>query len=378
MTPKDRVLMAIAHCEPDRVPIDFSAEPDMLGKLLQHFDCLPPGYLARSDLVEHSARIEEAMREAYSSLLQRLDTDFREVRPRYIGPPPRRFPDGTEESAFGCRSVAVTTQFGTYHHAVSFPLSEVTTPKEVMESSCWPDPDSFDYESVVQQCAAVKDYAVMSGSFSVWNFSFYSRGMENILLDLALSPEIADAIIEAHTRFCMAYYDRLLDAAKGAIDIVRTYDDYGTQRGLMMRPSKWRELIKPRLASLVDLVHSYGAKFMLHSCGSVVEVIPDIIETGVDVLDPVQTKAAGMVPETLKERFGSQLCFHGGLDTQDVLPHGTREQVEEEVRHLIRVLAPGGGFLFNSSQALLPDTPIENVETMYQAAHRWGVYPIVA
>ena len=351
----------------------------MLGKLLRHYGMLPHGFRAGgSDAVQHGARIGEITREAYSKLLERLDTDFRYVSPRYLGPPPRQFPDGTQESAFGCRNVAVRTQFGTYHHAISFPLSEVTSPDEVMDNPCWPNADSFDYESVVHQCAAVKDYAVVSGSFSIWNFTFYSRGMENILLDLALSPEIADAIIEAHTRFCMAYYDRLLDAAEGAIDIIRTYDDYGTQRGLMMRPATWRELIKPRLAGLVDLVHSYGTKFMLHSCGSVIEVIPDIIETGVDILDPVQTRAAGMVPETLKERFGSQLCFHGGLDTQDVLPHGTTEQVEEEVRHLIRVFAPGGGFMFNSSQAMLPDTPIGNVETMYQAAHRWGVYPIAA
>jgi uroporphyrinogen decarboxylase len=279
---------------------------------------------------------------------------------------------------FGCRSVTVQTEFGSYDHYLSYPLEDVTTPEEVLENPCWTDPDWFDYESLKPQCQMAQGYAILTGSFSIWNFSFFTRGMEQILLDLALSPEIADAVIEGHARFAMQYYERTLEAGGGLIDIVRTYDDYGTQLGPMMRPETWRELIKPRLAALVDLVHSYGAKFMLHSCGSVADLLPDIIDAGVDILDPVQTKAKGMDPEVLKERFGSQICFHGGLDTQDVLPHGSAQDVEKEVKHLLRIFAPGGGYLFNSSQALLADTPLDNVEAMYKAAIRWGRYPISA
>jgi uroporphyrinogen decarboxylase len=350
----------------------------MLDKLLRGLGYLSEGDAASADAVQHAASIQESMLQAYAQLLDGFDTDFREIHPTYIGPPPQEFPDGSRASMFGCRSVTVHTEFGSYDHYLSYPLQDATTPEQVLEHSCWMDLDWFDFESLGPQCAMAKDYAVLTGSFSIWNFSFYTRGMEQILLDLAMSPEIADAVIEGHTRFAMRYYERTLEAGKGSIDIVRTYDDYGTQLGLMMRPDTWRALIKPRLAALVDLVHSYGAKFMLHSCGSVVDVLPDIIEAGVDILDPVQTKAKGMDPVVLKEQFGSQICFHGGLDTQDVLPHGSAEDVEQEVRHLLRVFAPGGGYLFNSSQALLADTPLENVQAMYRAAHRWGNYPMSA
>jgi uroporphyrinogen decarboxylase len=376
MNSKERVFMAINHAEPDRVPIDFWATPPMLSRLLRELGYLPGEDMARTDAVQHAATVRQAMMQAYIRLLEGFDADFREIHPAYIGPPPQEFPDGSRTSMFGCRSITVQTQFGTYDHYISYPLDEVTTPEEVMEHSCWMDPDWFDYESLGPQCAMAKDYAVLTGSFSIWNFSFFTRGMEKILLDLALLPEVADAIIECHTRFAMQYYERTLEAGNGAIDIVRTYDDYGTQLGLMMRPATWRKLIKPRLVALVDLVHGYGAKFMLHSCGSVIDILPDIIDAGVDILDPVQTKASGMEPETLKERFGSQICFHGGLDTQDVLPRGSPEDVEEEVKHLLRVFAPGGGYLFNSSQALLLDTPLENVQAMYKAARQWGCYPI--
>ena len=378
MNSKERVLMAINYAEPDRVPVDFWAEPEMLGKLLDRFGGLPEGYRAQSDAVRHSAAIAKAMYQAYERLLLHVGSDIREVHPEYTGPPPREFDDGTRESVFGCRVRPVQTRYGVYHHALVFPLENAGSVQEVLDSDCWPDPDLYDYQGVVDRCAYYGNYATMSGSFSIWNFTFFTRGTEQILLDLGESPpDIADAIIEKHSEFCMAYYERLLNAAKGRIDIIRTYDDYGTQRGLMMSPRIWCKLVKPRLAALVELVHSYDTKFMLHSCGSVAEVIPDIIETGVDILDPIQTKAAGMAPEELQAQFGGQICFHGGLDTQDVLPHGSTEDVAEEVKHLLRVFAPAGGYIFNSSQALMPDTPVENVEAMYQAARRWGNYPIV-
>ena len=368
--------MALAHAEPDRVPVDFWAEPEMLGKLLARYRGLAADHRAESDAVQHSAVIDDAIMAAYDQLLLEVGSDIREVQPRYTGPPPKQFADGTQESIFGGRSRPVQTRYGTYHHALYFPLEDASTVEQVLDSDCWPDPEQYDYAAMIPQCDVHADYAILSGSFSIWNFSFFTRGMERMLLDLAEAPEMADAIIDRHSAFCMAYYDRLLAATGGRVDIVRTYDDYGTQRGLMMSPRIWRQIVKPRLAALVDLVHAYGSKFMLHSCGSVAALIPDIIEAGVDILDPIQTHAAGMSPEALREQFGGQICFHGGLDTQDVLPHGSPEDVVTEVQHLLRVFAPGGGYIFNSSQALMPDTPVENIDAMYRAARRWGRYPI--
>ena len=370
MLPKERVLRAVNHEEPDRVPVDFWAEPRTLQKLAA-FLGLEGGAFAALDGDE---RLEPAQR-ALEPFLSHFGSDIREVSPRYCGPPLPEFADGSRTGIFGERAMFVETEHDSYWHVVSYPLAAARRPEDIWQHR-WPDPDWFDYECVVAQCRAYSEYAIVSGSYSVWNFSFFTRGMDRILVDLVSAPEIADAVIEAHTRFALGYYERLLQTAKGLIDIVRTYDDYGMQQGLMMSPALWRRFIKPRLAELVELVHSYGAKFMLHSCGSVVEVIADLIEIGVDILDPVQTRARGMCPEDLKESFGQYLCFHGGLDTQEVLPHGRPEEVEKEVIRLVKVFGRGGGYIFNSSQALLPDIPPENIEAAYRAAREYGKYPL--
>ena len=144
-------------------------------------------------------------------------------------------------------------------------------------------------------------------------------------------------------------------------------DDYGTQRGLFWSPATWRRFIKPRLKKLYDLAHDRGYPVMQHSCGSVVQVLPDMIEIGLDVLQPIQVSAAGMDPAALKEQFGDRLAFMGAVDAQRVMAFGSPDDVREEVRNRIEILAPGGGYILSTSQGITPEIPVENIRAMLNA-----------
>ena len=154
--------------------------------------------------------------------------------------------------------------------------------------------------------------------------------------------------------------------------MLRTGDDVGMQTGLMMRPDRWRELLKPRHAKYFSLMHDLSpAKVLFHSCGSVADLIADFVDLGVDVLNPVQVTAAGMEPDRLKRQWGDKLAFWGAIDTQHVLPHGTVAEVEAEVERCIEALGEGGGYVVSAVHNLQPDVPVENVLAMYRHARAY-------
>jgi uroporphyrinogen decarboxylase len=192
--------------------------------------------------------------------------------------------------------------------------------------------------------------------------------MDKVLMDMMLQPDMAVTLMGKLTDFHEAYYSRFLEAGQGKIDILYVTDDYGWQKGPLMSPMLWRQFIAPNLKRIVDVAHRYGAKFMLHSCGSVRQLIPDLIQVGVDVLDPVQTQATGMNPDELKAEFGHRLSFHGAVDTQTTLPFGSADDVRREVEHHIAVLGQAGGYILAPTHNVQPDTPLENILTMYQSA----------
>jgi len=174
--------------------------------------------------------------------------------------------------------------------------------------------------------------------------------------------------MEKRFAFCYADSERALQACGGRVDILWIGDDYGTQNGPLMSPEKWRRLFKPRLAAMCELGHRYGAKVMLHSCGSTHALWDDLVECGVDIYDTVQPEAAGMDPAWLKRRFGDRICFHGTISTQRTLPFGTPEDVVAEVALRIRTVGADGGLILAPAHNIQPDTPLENVLAMYRAA----------
>jgi uroporphyrinogen decarboxylase len=191
---------------------------------------------------------------------------------------------------------------------------------------------------------------------------------------MATQPEMAHWLMDHLTDFYLDFFDRMLTAAKGQIDILRTADDLGTQRGLFFGPEMFRTFIKPRLKKLTDMTHSHGVKFLFHSCGAIQPLIDDLIEIGIDILDPLQAAADGMDPKTLKEAFGDRICLHGGICTQYLLPKGTPDEVRGEVRRRIAVLGPGGGYVVAPCHVLQTDVPTANILAMSDAGAQFGQY----
>jgi uroporphyrinogen decarboxylase len=295
--------------------------------------------------------------------------------------------DGTEH-AFDADGNVVGRRAATGHHfdPVNPPLAAAESPadfarrRNAIRHFDWP---SFADESVEDIADRARRLRATSGRASVLNFQSHLlaagqilRGFENFMTDLVLNPTLAEALL---TELVDAYCERAdhLFAALGrTIDVVLVNDDLGTQEGPMLSPDLYRRAIKPHQRRLFGhLKSASGAFLLLHSCGSVRYAIPDLIEIGVDALNPVQVSAAGMDSAELKREFGAEITFWGGgCDTQRVLSRGSAQEVREEVKRRINDLAPGGGFVFCQVHNIQPEVPPENVVAMLEAASESGTY----
>jgi uroporphyrinogen decarboxylase len=187
----------------------------------------------------------------------------------------------------------------------------------------------------------------------------------------------AEALMERFLQIKLAFWERALPALGDVVDVILEADDYGTQESQLVSPQVFRALVKPRLAQLLGRVHQLAphVRVLFHSCGSVRPIIPDLIEVGVDILNPIHVASAGMEPRGLKRDFGDTLCFWGGgVDTQGVLPYGTPEQVRADVLRRIEALAPGGGWVFNTVHNVQADVPPANLMAMWETLRRHGAY----
>ena len=191
--------------------------------------------------------------------------------------------------------------------------------------------------------------------------------MERTMTDMLLNPGFFHALAERILEFNLAFIERLYEVAGSRIDFFRIGEDYGSQNGLLFGKAQWHEFIRPTLEALSRIPKQHGSYYYHHSCGAVRELIPELVEVGVDVLDPLQVKATGMVPAELKAEFGDRLCFSGGVDEQELLPRGTPEEVAAAVGELTAVMASGGGFFLGSTHNFQADIPTENIVAMYEA-----------
>jgi uroporphyrinogen decarboxylase len=346
MTSKERVLAAANLAAPDRLPMDYHGNPWVLERLAK-------------DLGTKSHR----------QLLERLGSDIVDLRgtvdPTYQGPVPfsRGLSPTVKESFWGWRQECCMTAYGPEETYVDFPLASATTVEE-LAAHRWPEPDWFDFGDFAEGLEPWKDFAVMATGASVWQHPSFLRGLDNLMVDLMTEPDMATFILDRFTDFYLGYFDRMLSAADGRIDILRQADDLGTQRGLLLSPELFRTFIKPRIARFADLAHSHGARFMFHSCGAILPLIDDLIEAGVDILDPLQALAEGMDPAVLKARYGDRICLHGGIDTQYLLPKGSPAEVADEVRRRVAILGRDGGYILAPCHVLQLDVPTENILAM--------------
>ena len=345
-TSKRRVLTAVHLAQADRVPMDFHANPWVLRRL-------------HRDLGTSTHR----------ELLERLRSDVVDLRgvvdPEYRGAIPysRALPGNVRESFWGWRQKTVEGACGPEEAFVDFPLAGAASVEDLARHP-WPSPDAFDFSDFAERLEPWRDFAVMASGASVLQHPSFLRGIDNLMVDMASRPEMAHYVMDRFTEFYLGFFDRMLSAADGQIDILRQADDLGTQRGLFFSAEMFRTFMKPRIAKLVDLAHSHNVKFMFHSCGAIRPLIEDLIEIGVDILDPLQAAADGMDPRELKDCYGSRICLHGGICTQYLLPRGTPDEVRAEVRRRIEILGKGGGYILAPCHVLQTDVPTENILAM--------------
>ena len=361
MTSRQRVLTAIGHREPDRVPFDYWAAPEVTERLVRHFD-LPD---------------KEA-------LLQRLGVDLRTIPgPSYAGQELKQYEDGSVEDLWGVRRKRMTVERGafrwSYKHVAVSPLAEMQTVQEVNRYQGWPSPDWWDYSTVKADCERFPGYAVVNAGDRLDRTAqlkpmMYLRGMEQTYVDLALNPKLVEAIVAHIREYFLEYNRRVFEAAQGKIDIFMMGDDFGTQSGPMMDVGMWRRTFRRGFRKYIALAHRYGIRVMHHTCGSVVALIPEFIEAGLDILQSLQPKAAGMDLKKLKQEYGRDLAFQGGIDIQEVLPNGDPQEVREHVRRQMDAEKPDGGFIVCTAHNIQPDTPTENILKLFETYKEFGDY----
>lgn len=350
MTSKERVRAVMRRERPDRTPAAFEAVGSVKERLLAHY-----GY--------HD---EAQLRERYG-------VDIVYAAPKYIGPALETYRNEKGEtvrrSFWGYEETLHTTAVDTYATTTFFPLEGVETPGQ-LESCVFPSADWFDYTPIAQVCGENPDKAVVIGHEGPFQIVTYLMRMEEFFVLMVESPQLVHAILGKIHAFEMEYYTRMFEAGQGRVDILRTHDDYGTQISLLFSVDMWREFFAEHTRELAALAHRFGAFFQQHSCGAVGPLIPELIACGVDSLEPLQ-KVRGLEPDVLAERFAGKITFHGGIDTQDLLPHGTPEQVRAEAERYVRTLgrAPGG-YILMASQCFEGDVPVENIEAVYAASRQ--------
>ena len=338
MTSRERVLAAFAHTEPDRVPMWYGAAEGLTERLIRH-----TGAASEEDL------------------MARLNIDFRRVHQEYIGPAISERGDGRFVTFWGVERGGME-----YGQALTHPLAGAETVAEVLDFD-WPNPAWFTARNCRAQCEAWRDFAIIGGPWVViWSDATELIGMEEYLVKMVTHPEVIRALNDRVADFYWARAVEFFETCGDCIDIFFFGDDFGTQEALFVSPDMWRVFFKPLLKRFSDLGHDFGMKTMFHSCGSVWSIIPDLVEIGIDALNPVQVLAKGMDPVALKDRWGGSIVFHGAIDHQRLLPFGTPEEVRAEVRRIVDIMAPGGGYcLAPSHDLMLSDFPPENIVAMY-------------
>ena len=354
MTSQERVRTAFAHHEPDRVPIDYFANPGIDARLKAHYG------LSRDD--------DEGLRQV-------LGVDFFEIIPPYVGPPMHAEIPGRRIDLWGARTRWVEHESGGYWDFCDFPLRDADA--EAVARWPMPSPDDFDNSIVPALCARHRQYALVAGNpgaGDMINTAGMVRSMEQVMVDLATGDPACLLFMERKNQVQLEVLGRLLEAARGAIDLLWLGEDLGSTRGPLISLDLFRREIRPRHQKFVDLARSFGIPVMMHSCGSSSWAYDDFLEMGITIVDTLQPEAKEMAPSYLKGRWGNRLSFHGCVSTAGVVAHGTVDETVRMVRETLEVMMPGGGFAFSPTHMLQDNSPTENVVAMYKTAQEYGRY----
>jgi uroporphyrinogen decarboxylase len=385
MTSRERLLTTLAHREPDRVPYDLSGS---------HVTAISQGayrnlraYLGLSPREPQWLDVVQQVVVPYDDVLERLHVDTRGLFPltSHNWNVYEKLEDGGANWVYR-DEWGLTHHFpkaaGAYFSIVAHPLAGADPVPAAVDDYPWPDAANPARiaglrEQVLAFRAAGKAVMLKGLCAGIFEMAQRMRGMENALMDPMLYPEFSDRLIGRLADLKIAFWEMALGAVGDVVDVVVEGDDYGTQQSQLISHDQFRQHVRPHLRRVFAAIKKAapGASLFFHSCGNVRPFLPDFIEDGVDILNPVHISAAGMEPRALKRDFGGVVTFWGGgVETQEILPRGTPQQVRDDVRRNLEVLAPGGGYVFNTVHNIQNDVPPENIVAMWEALQEFGRY----
>lgn len=372
MTHRERLLAALSHQQPDRVPLDIGGTVDSsivvegYERLKKHF-----GVEAENRFINRMMRVVDVD----ERILKALDIDTRGV---FMGAPVKGAdqelaPDGYRD-LWGVERFKPEHSY--YYDIRTFPLAGDITVSDIARYP-WPDPDDPGFVRGVKDrlnwvrentdCAAV--LALPSVFVHV---SQYLRGFEDWYCDIALNTRVLEALFDAVLEINMQVAKNVLNEAGSEADVILTADDLGAQQGLQFSREDFVKYFKPRFATFFKMIHDLSpGKLLFHTCGSVSAIVEDLIEIGVDALNPVQVMAAGMDPMELKKKYRGRMAFWGAMDSQTVLPKGSVEDVKKMVEERIEQMGEGGGYVLGAVHNIQPDVPVENILAMFGHARAY-------
>jgi uroporphyrinogen decarboxylase len=333
MNPREIMLETLHHRQPPQTPFSLGFEGDVAERLDAHY-----GTSAwRARLIPYMVQVSA------------VDTDLKEPVDDI------RFRDG-----YG----GVWRHDRRPWHLETPPLAEPT-----FAGYAFPEPEVFlrpDWREQARRTIAdtPDSFHVAMLGWGLFERSWNLRGFENLLTDVVAAPDFFEEALDRLTKLYLTFVEY---SAELPVDAIWFGDDWGDQRGVIIGPKRWRKHLKPRWAQIYDAVHRHGMFVIHHSCGSVAEIMPDIIEIGMDVLESVQPEAAGMNPYELKRKWGDKLTFFGGLGSQSIIPFGAPDEIRREVRRLRAEMGRDGGYILSPAKALQPETPTENAVAVFEA-----------
>jgi uroporphyrinogen decarboxylase len=355
MTSKERVLSTFAHAVPDRVPVNYDANPGI------------------------DARLKDRLgigREDHDGLLEVLGVDFRAIGAPYTGPTLHENVPGRQvDPVWGIRRRWIEHDSGGYWDYCDFPLKDA----DEEQVAQWPMPsaDDFDYSGLVESCKRREQYALYLGNPGlgcIINTAGFFRGMEQTFVDLITDDAAGLLLIDRFLKVHMETTERALEKVGKLVDFIWMGEDLGTQLGTLISMALFKKHILPRHREFLDLAKAYNLPVMLHTCGSSSWTYEEYIKAGLKAVDTLQPEAGNMCPEYLKKTFGGRLVFHGCISTAGPVAYGSVEDVRQNVLETLEIMMPGSGYCFAPTHSLQDNTPTENAVEMYRAAHLYGRY----
>jgi uroporphyrinogen decarboxylase len=348
MNSRERVMGAFNRTGYDRIPVKHEGTPEINQMIMDHYGL---------------SNIEQ--------LLRVIGDDFRYVEPVFTGPELRKFEDGSVEGYWGERYRYAEFDGGNYLEAIYLPFADIQSVKE-LDRSHFPAADWFDYSTVKQQCIKLSEegFAICygtAGDMDFINSIARTRGTEQVLIDLITENSVYLELMDARFRFYYEMHERVLKAAQGMIDFTHIGEDLGTQTAQVIDFDIFEKYFAPKFEKYFDMVHSHGARSMMHMCGCVRAFLPRLIELGLDVYDVVQPTSPEMDISVLQKDFGDKLTFCGSVCVQTTMAFGSADDVVKEVERR-KTLFPAGGLFLGPSHAIQVGSPLENIIALYKTA----------